>query len=33
MRKLNGQSGTYDANEGINILAINEEIKRKLDGA
>ena len=33
MRKLNGQSGTYDANEGINILAINEEIKRKLDRA
>jgi hypothetical protein len=33
MRKLNGQLGTYDANEGINILAINEEIKRKLDGA
>lgn len=33
MRKLNGQSGTYEANEGINILAINEEIKRKLDGA
>jgi hypothetical protein len=33
MRKLNGQSGTYDANEGINILAVTEEIMRKLDGA
>jgi S1-C subfamily serine protease len=30
--KLNGQLGTYEANEGINILVIVEAIKRKLDG-
>jgi hypothetical protein len=30
MGKLNGKSGTYEANEGINILAIVEEIGRRL---
>jgi V8-like Glu-specific endopeptidase len=30
MRKLNGKPGTYEANEGINILAIVEETKRGL---
>jgi hypothetical protein len=33
MRKLNGKPGTYEANEGINILAIVEEIRRKLSAA
>jgi V8-like Glu-specific endopeptidase len=33
MRKLNGKPGTYEANEGINILAIVEEIGRKLSAA
>jgi hypothetical protein len=33
MRKLNGKPGTYEANEGINILAIVEEIGRKLSPA
>jgi S1-C subfamily serine protease len=33
MRKLNGKPGTYDANEGINILAIVEEIRRNLSAA
>jgi V8-like Glu-specific endopeptidase len=31
MRKLNGKPGTYEANEGINILAIVEGIKRRLN--
>ena len=30
MRKLNGKPGTYEANEGINILAIVDEIRRRL---
>jgi hypothetical protein len=30
MRRLNGKPGTYEANEGINILAIVEEVRRKL---
>jgi hypothetical protein len=33
MRKLNGKPGTYEANEGINILAIAEEIGRRLSAA
>jgi hypothetical protein len=33
MRMLNGKPGTYEANEGINILAIVEEIRRKLSAA
>ena len=33
MRKLNGKPGTYEANEGINILAVVEEIKQKLNAA
>ena len=33
MRKLNGKPGTYEANEGINILAIVEEIRRRLSAA
>jgi hypothetical protein len=33
MRKLNGKPGTYEANEGINILAIAEEIGRRLGAA
>jgi hypothetical protein len=33
MRKLNGKPGTYEANEEINILAIVEEIGRKLSAA
>jgi hypothetical protein len=31
--KLNGQSGTYEANEGINILAVAEAISRKVSAA
>jgi V8-like Glu-specific endopeptidase len=30
MRKLNGKPGTYKANEGINILAIIEQIMLRL---
>jgi len=30
IRKLNGKPGTYEANEGINILAVVEEIRQKL---
>jgi hypothetical protein len=30
MRKLNGKPGTYEANEGINILAIIEQIMLRL---
>jgi tetratricopeptide (TPR) repeat protein len=33
MRKLNGKPGTYEANEGINILAIVDEIGRRLAAA
>jgi hypothetical protein len=33
MRKLNDKPGTYEANEGINILAIVEEIRRRLSAA
>jgi Trypsin-like peptidase domain/Tetratricopeptide Repeats-Sensor len=33
MRKLNGKAGTYEANEGINILAIVEGIKQRLNAA
>jgi trypsin-like peptidase/tetratricopeptide repeat protein len=33
MRRLNGKPGTYEANEGINISAIVEEIRRKLSAA
>ena len=33
MRKLNGKPGTYEANEGINILAIVDGIKQRLDAA
>jgi Trypsin-like peptidase domain/Tetratricopeptide Repeats-Sensor len=33
MRKLNGQPGTYEANEGIRILAIVEEMRRQLSVA
>jgi hypothetical protein len=33
LRKLNGKPGTYEANEEINILAIVEEIGRKLSAA
>jgi hypothetical protein len=33
MRKLNGKPGTYEANEGINILAIVDEIGRRLGAA
>jgi len=33
MRKLNEKPGTYEANEGINILAIVEEIGRRLSAA
>jgi S1-C subfamily serine protease len=33
MPRLNGKPGTYEANEGINILAIAEAIKSKLDAA
>jgi hypothetical protein len=33
MPKLNGKSGTYEANEGINILAIKDAIKQKLNAA
>jgi hypothetical protein len=31
--KLNGKSGTYEANEGTNVLAIAEAIKQKLSAA
>ena len=31
--KLNGKSGTYEANEGINVLAIAEAIKQELSAA
>jgi hypothetical protein len=33
MRKLNGKPGTYEANEGINILTIVEKIGRSLSAA
>jgi hypothetical protein len=33
MPRLNGKPGTYEANEGINILAIAEEIGRRLGAA
>ncbi|MGA8388296.1 MAG: serine protease, partial [Pseudolabrys sp.] len=33
MRKLNGKPGTYEANEGINILAVVEGIKQRLNTA
>ena len=33
MRKLNGKPGTYEANEGISILAIVEEMRRQLSAA
>jgi V8-like Glu-specific endopeptidase len=33
IRKLNGKPGTYEANEGINILAVVEEIRQKLSAA
>ena len=33
MRKLNGKPGTYEASEGISILAIVEEMRRQLSHA
>jgi hypothetical protein len=33
MPKLNGKSGTYEANEGLSVLAIAEAIKQELSAA